>query len=110
MRLCWLPQRELFQPTPITMSIIKAWRSLHKKMARPDVVLAYYPIWGRFTNLTARARPIVASSAAREAKRRALACHRSQMTPLIDDDPEGFVMEAWRQEHFLMHPEIIIAA
>ena len=83
---------------------------LAQKMARPDVMLAYYPIWGRFTNLTARARPIVASRAAREAKRRALACHRSQMTPLIDDDPEGFVMEAWRQEHFLMHPEIIIAA
>ena len=39
----------------------------------------------------------------------ALACHRSQMTPLIDDDPEGFVMEPWRQEHFLTHPEIVIA-
>lgn len=31
------------------------------------------------------------------------------MTPLIDDDPEGFVMEPWRQEHFLTHPEIVIA-
>lgn len=82
---------------------------LARRISRPDVALAFYPIWGRFTDRTAKARPVAASGAALAAKRRALACHRSQMTHLIDDDPEGFVMEAWRQEHFLEHPEIIIA-
>ncbi|MGN7871499.1 PIG-L deacetylase family protein [Paracoccus sp. 22332] len=80
-----------------------------RTLARRDVALAYYPIWGRFTDRTAPTRTIAASAAALTAKRRALACHRSQMTPLIDDDPEGFVMEPWRQEHFLTHPEIVIA-
>ena len=82
---------------------------LGRRMARPDVTLAFYPIWGRFTDRIASARTMAASEPARLAKRKALACHLSQMTRLIDDDPEGFVMEAWRQEHFLDHPEIIIA-
>ncbi len=83
--------------------------TLARRMARADVALGFYPIWGRFTDRTARARTILASPEARQAKRRALSCHRSQMTRLIDDDPEGFVMETWRQEHFLEHPEIVIA-
>jgi hypothetical protein len=55
------------------------------------------------------AQAIAASPAAREAKRRALACHRSQMTRLIDDDPEGFVMSDQQQAHFLQTPEIVLA-
>lgn len=82
---------------------------LARRMARPDVALGFYPIWGRFTDRSARARTLVASPAALAAKRRALSCHRSQMTRLIDDDPDGFVMEPWRQRHFLDHPEIVIA-
>ena len=76
---------------------------------RGDVMLGFYPIWGRFTGHTAPARLVLASPAARAAKARALACHRTQMTPLIGDDPGGFVMEPWRQGHFLTHPEVILA-
>lgn len=76
---------------------------------RPDIALAFYPIWGRFTRLIAPARLITASAAAQAAKRRALACHLTQMTPLIDDDPAGFVMTGAHQTHFLTHPEIVIA-
>lgn len=81
----------------------------HVSAARPDLDLNFYPIWGRFTRHSAPARLILASPAARAAKARALACHRTQMTPLIDDDPGGFVMEPWRQGHFLTHPEVILA-
>jgi len=76
---------------------------------RPDIALAFYPIWGRFTDLTAPCRLIAASAAARQAKARALARHRTQMTGLIDDDPTGFVMTDAHQSHFLTHPEIVIA-
>lgn len=81
----------------------------HVAQARPDVTLWFYPIWGRFSDRPAPLRRIRATSAARAAKARALACHRSQMTPLIEDDPGGFVMEDWRQRHFLTQPEMIIA-
>lgn len=77
---------------------------------RPDLKLAFYPVWGRFTDQVVSAYRIVPSRDARKAKVRALACHRTQMTKLIYDDPKGFVMERWRQRHFLKHPEIIIAA
>lgn len=83
---------------------------LARRAARSDTRLAFYPIWGRFAEGRTVARPLTATAAARAAKRRALACHRSQMTALIDDDPQGFVMEDWRQAHFLDHPELIIAA
>lgn len=76
---------------------------------RPDALAHSYPVWGRFADRTAPARRIIASDAALAAKARALACHRTQMTGLIDDDPVGFVMEPWRQRHFLTHPEVILA-
>lgn len=82
-----------------------------KAALRPDLALAFYPVWGRFGDPQAEgARRLRASPEARAAKARALACHASQMTRLIADDPSGFVMEDWRQAHFLEHPEIIIAA
>lgn len=82
-----------------------------KAAMRSDLALAFYPVWGRFTDVaTAGTRRLRASPEAAGAKRRALACHESQMSRLIDDDPDGFVMEDWRQAHFLDHPEIIIAA
>lgn len=77
---------------------------------RPDTALAFYPVWGRFTDLTPPAELIEATPAALAAKRLALACHRTQMTPLIHDDPSGFVMTGAHQTHFLTHPEIVIAA
>ena len=76
---------------------------------RADIALAFYPVWGRFIDRVADVRLIDASNAALAAKRRALACHRSQMTGLIDDDPTGFVMTDGHQAHFLTHPEIILA-
>ncbi|MDH2329164.1 PIG-L family deacetylase [Cereibacter sp. SYSU M97828] len=83
---------------------------LAQKAQRQDTRLAFYPVWGRFTGSRIVARPLVATAMALAAKRRALACHRSQMTPMITDDPEGFVMEDWRQAHFLEHPEVVIAS
>lgn len=76
---------------------------------RPDISLRFYPIWGRFTDQSCQAHRLHASPAARKAKRAALAYHRSQMTEMIDDDPTGFVMEAWQQRYFLEAEEIILA-
>jgi LmbE family N-acetylglucosaminyl deacetylase len=78
---------------------------------RPDLRFLWYPIWGRFANAPGVPTVTVldASPGARRAKRRALACHATQMTRLIDDDPEGFVMDPATQEHFLTHPEIFVA-
>lgn len=77
---------------------------------RPDLILGFYPIWGRFGDQPAPAVLLHSSAPARSAKRRALACHRTQMSDLVTDAPDGFRMEDWRQEHFLQHPEILIAA
>ncbi len=79
--------------------------------ARPDLRLIAYPVWGRFDPRAEASGALVlrASPAARPAKRRALACHATQMTRLIDDDPEGFVMSPGHQAHFLDHPEILLA-
>lgn len=74
-----------------------------------------YPIWGRFVSDPApndfkSAIILDAPDAARRAKHAALSRHRTQMTRLIHDDPDGFVMEEWMQRHFLEHPEIYLAA
>ena len=77
--------------------------------ARLDLRVMAYPVWGRFGDEPApEAVVLEASAAARLAKRRALACHATQMTRLIDDDPDGFVMSAEHQAHFLDHPEILL--
>ncbi len=78
---------------------------------RPDLAVLFYPIWGRLSPAMPGGRilRLSASAAAGRAKRAALACHRSQMTRLIEDDPEGFVMSQADQSHFLEHPEIFIA-
>ena len=78
---------------------------------RPDVALLSYPIWGRFADAIPPGwiRTLRPSGAARSAKRAALACHRTQMTRLIADDPDGFVMCQANQAHFLDHPEIFLA-
>ncbi|MBU2957625.1 PIG-L family deacetylase [Paracoccus sp. 1_MG-2023] len=76
---------------------------------RPDILLRFYPIWGRFTDATAPAVHLRTTPEAAAAKARALACHRSQMTKMIDDDPDGFVMSEAHQQHFLSYPEVILA-
>lgn len=77
--------------------------------------LLAFPIWGRFrTDLSAvrldGAAVMAVAEEARAAKRRAVACHRSQMGDLIDDDPDGFCMPQWMQASFLQDPEIFLAA
>lgn len=79
----------------------------------PWIGLWRYPVWGRFIELPG-SQPedpvgIFECKAQRRRKRRAMAAHRSQMTGLIDDDPEGFVMPIAMQAHFLEAPEIFIA-
>jgi LmbE family N-acetylglucosaminyl deacetylase len=78
---------------------------------RPDLALLFYPVWGRFADTVpgGEVKLLAASPASRAVKRDALACHRTQMTRLIDDDPAGFVMSGAHQAHFLEHPEIFLA-
>ena len=78
----------------------------------PSLDLWEYPIWGRFiepadTGPDARLLAFD-TTAQRERKRLAMAAHRSQMSGLIDDDPEGFVMAPLMQAHFLDTPELFI--
>ncbi|TVP72415.1 MAG: PIG-L family deacetylase [Rhodobacteraceae bacterium] len=78
----------------------------------PELRLWSYPIWGRFapTQTKAPARIVRFDTMPnRAAKAAAIACHRSQMTDLIDDDPEGFTMTTEMQTHFINHPEVFFA-
>ena len=77
-----------------------------------QLVLFEYPIWGRFLPDT----PVLNGTlyrfvgpADRTQKARAIDCYRSQTTSLIDDDPDGFVMEPEARAHFLNTPELFIA-
>lgn len=78
---------------------------------RPGAARLAYPIWGRFAPgpPPEGIRVVEASAAAQRAKVRALAQHASQMRRIVTDDPEGFVMTAEDQAHFLDHPEIFHA-
>ncbi len=79
---------------------------------RPSVDLWEYPIWGRFIEPDdmghSQSLHAFDTTAERARKRSAMAAHRSQMTGLIDDDPEGFVMTPFMQAHFLGTPELFI--
>ncbi|WP_158639136.1 PIG-L deacetylase family protein [Elioraea rosea] len=83
---------------------------------RPGLRLWSYPIWGRFAppeGAADAAAPtrIVRFDARRfcSAKAAAIACHRSQMTRMIHDDPDGFMMIGEMQTHFIDHPEVYLA-
>lgn len=83
---------------------------------RPGLRLWSYPIWGRFTDRPGPG-PDAAGAAIlrldpgphRAAKAAAIASHRSQMTRLISDDPDGFVMPQGVQAHFIREPEVYLA-
>jgi LmbE family N-acetylglucosaminyl deacetylase len=110
--------------TPRTTAILTTWdgdpHPDHQWTARlarrlswraPEAALWAYPIWGRFTDRVPEpAQPVVrvAAHQAGARKRRALRAHRSQMTGLIADDPDGFVMAPALQEHFLDADEVFI--
>jgi LmbE family N-acetylglucosaminyl deacetylase len=77
------------------------------------IALWSYPIWGRFSDdaaatLEASGMVRVDTASVRETKARAIAAHRSQMSALIADDPDGFVMPPAMQQHFIDTPEIFI--
>ena len=76
---------------------------------RLDVPVRSYVVWGRFTDETPDGDLVRFSHPdANPAKRRAAACYRSQLTPMIDDDPDGFMMPPALTEHFLSTPELFV--
>jgi len=79
--------------------------------ARPDVVLWRFPVWGRFTEKAPLANDVLyrfSSEPFSAQKAAAIAAHSSQMTRLIHDDPDGFVMGAQTRRHFLASPELFL--
>lgn len=80
--------------------------------SRGDLALWYFPIWGRLAIEAPAVDPArlfrFEAAAFSERKQEALSCHESQMTRLIADDPDGFVMSPDLQAHFLETPEIFI--
>ena len=74
---------------------------------------ARFAVWGRFVEADERpggealAR-FEAGAARRALKRRALACHATQMSALVDDDPDGFRMPEAMQRHFVEHDELFV--
>ncbi len=86
-------------------------RGLRERL--PGTALWSYPIWGRFSDdktpiPDAASMVRVDTSHFRDMKARAIAAHRSQMSALIDDDPNGFMMPPDKQRHFIETPEIFI--
>ncbi|MGO1767079.1 hypothetical protein CAP48_06455 [Advenella sp. S44] len=93
----------------------------HQRVARlgelllarqPQLVLFKYPIWGRFLPEAQAVEGTLyqfTGTGDRNRKARALECYRSQMTSLIDDDPQGFVMAPETRAHFLDTPELFIS-
>ena len=66
-----------------------------------------FPVWGRFGERPVPENLRVFSDGLhRDAKRRAMQAYASQMTNLIEDDPDGFVMPSALFDHFATHPEI----
>jgi LmbE family N-acetylglucosaminyl deacetylase len=71
-----------------------------------DVKLFEYVVWGHTLPPSTEVDPIRSGfkigidDEAMEKKRRAIAAHRSQTTPLIDDDPGGFLFSQIDLAHF----------
>jgi LmbE family N-acetylglucosaminyl deacetylase len=65
---------------------------------RPELLIWHYPIWGWLLPRSKRIeRPAPEGFSLDitpwlDRKRAAIACHASQLTPLIDDDPDGFML------------------
>lgn len=68
-----------------------------------------FPVWGRFgAGEVPPGLRVLKDERFVDAKARALCAYRSQLTNLIDDDPQGFVMPPALAEHFRSHAEIFI--
>ncbi|WP_275944251.1 PIG-L deacetylase family protein [Gluconacetobacter asukensis] len=79
--------------------------------ARAGLGFWRYPVWGRFIEDAPRAGDVLYrfdGAPFRSEKRAAIDAYRSQMTDLIPDDPDGFVMDARARRHFLESPELFI--
>ena len=79
----------------------------------PAPAVTRFAVWGRFVDRDPRLEGerltrFVPTRAARERKARAIAAHATQMSPLIDDDPDGFVMSGPMQTHFLDTDELFL--
>lgn len=79
-------------------------RSSHSVLRRD------YAVWGRFgAVLPGEDRLLVLPPGAHAAaKAEAMDRYRSQLTPMIDDDPDGFVMPPKLVRHFAIAPELFI--
>lgn len=78
---------------------------------QPGLMLYKYPVWGRFLpELPPLAGALYqfSDSTVASRKARAIDCYQSQTTTLIDDDPDGFVMDPSTKAHFLQAPELFI--
>lgn len=86
--------------------------ALHLLSRNPTLTLLFYPIWGRFTEASIAASETLYrfdTNSLREVKQEAILCHRSQMTKMISDDPQGFVMDDITRQHFIDSPELFIS-
>jgi len=77
---------------------------------RPDLRLFFYPIWGRLHSELAFPKQGYLLTDRSPFKAPAIACHKSQMTRMIHDDPAGFVMDPELQALFAESPEVFFAA
>jgi LmbE family N-acetylglucosaminyl deacetylase len=74
-----------------------------------------YVVWGHTLPPTTPVDPISSGFRLRigpeamERKRRAIAAHRSQITPLIDDDPNGFLLSQDDLAHFNLPYEFFLS-
>lgn len=91
---------------------LRTWRLAIWLAARSGARLWGCPVWGRVTTdwpVPAAPRRF-ASERWRDLKARAVSAHASQMTRLIDDDPEGFMMPPDLAAHFIHSDEIFLPA
>jgi len=77
---------------------------------RPDLRLFFYPIWGRLHSEVPFPKHGYLLTDRSPLKAPAIACHSSQMTRMIHDDPAGFVMDPEIQTLFAESPEVFFAA
>ncbi|EJF90596.1 PIG-L deacetylase family protein [Bartonella tamiae] len=78
-----------------------------------DSVLFFYTVWGRFieTDLLKEKKVLKLNTKPyQKIKEKAVMAHRSQMTRLIDDDPDGFVMSEQTRQHFISEDEYFLEA
>ncbi len=92
----------------------RVWRLARWIADRQGCAMFGCPVWGR-VRMPVRGVPSdnlrrFEPGAFRELKAQAVAAHASQMTGLIDDDPDGFRMPQDLAAHFVAANEIFISA